>query len=35
MDGCPLIVLKEQAKREVYDIVAAGGGEQWRPLKTR
>ena len=26
MDGCPLIVLKEQAKREVYDIVAAGEG---------
>ena len=26
VDGCPLIVLKEQARREVYDIVAAGEG---------
>ena len=27
MDGCPLIVLKEEARREVYDIVVAGEGE--------
>ena len=28
MDGCSLIVLKEQARREVYDIIVAeeGGG---------
>ena len=42
MDGCPLFVLKEQGRREVYIVVAGEGGSggrwgggKWRPLKTR